>query len=252
MGHALWPSRSAGAGACSQARGGVWVATEGGLCLFDGSNCKSLPLEEARRLPQRSFTSLLITRDQSLWIGTEGGGLLHLAQGRLKSFGPLDGLSDGYIRAIHEDSQGRLWIGTDYGLFQKRGDTFQYVPLGKSASPQFVHAIVEDRSGRVIVGGNSLAFVDSGGVSPVQSWGESGRPQIKSLLYTSDGRLIVGTVDGAFEIAGDRVRRLPFPHVDIESLCQSGDGDIWAGHSLRRPLALEGNRSDQGCFWRGK
>jgi len=209
--------------------GGIWVATEGGLCLFDGSSCKPLPLDVARKLPQKSFTSLLIARDQSLWVGTEGGGLLHLANGRLTTFGRSEGLTDGYIRAIHEDSQGRLWAATDFGLFQKDGAAFRYVTVGKSASPQFVHAIVEDRSGRVVVGGKSLAFVVSGVVSPVKAWSESRRPQIKSLFVTSNGRLIIGTVDGAFELSGEHIRRLPFPRVDIETLCQSGDGDIWAG-----------------------
>ena len=209
--------------------GGVWVATEGGLCLFNGSNCKSLPIEETRRLPQKSFTSFFIAHDQSLWAGTEGGGLLHLEQGHLKSFDSRNGLSDGYVRAIYEDSRGHLWVGTDYGLFQLNGAAFQHVPLGKNNPPQFVHAIVEDGSGRLIVGGKSLFIIDSGVVSSVQSWSESGRPQIKSLLYTKQGRLIIGTVDGAFEMVSGHFLRLPFPHVDIESLCQSSDGAIWAG-----------------------
>ncbi len=209
--------------------GGVWVATEGGLCLFNGSNCKSLPIEETRRLPQRSFTAFFIARDQSLWAGTEGGGLLHLEQGHLKSYDSRNGLSDGYVRAIYEDSQGHFWVGTDYGLFKMNGDAFQHVPLGKNTPPQFVHAIVEDGSGRLIVGGKSLFIIDSGAVSSVQSWGETGRPQIKSLLFTKQGRLIIGTVDGAFEMVQGHFRRLPFPRVDIESLCQSSDGAIWAG-----------------------
>ena len=209
--------------------GGVWVATEGGLCLFNGSNCKSLPIEETRRLPQRSFTSFFIARDQSLWAGTEGGGLLHLEQGNLKSFDSRNGLSDGYVRAIYEDSHGHLWVGTDYGLFQMNGASFQHVPLGKSTTPQFIHAIVEDGSGRLIVGGKSLYIVDSGVISSVQSWDKSDKPQIKSLLFTRQGRLIIGTVDGAFEMTEGLFRRLPFPHIDIESLCQSSDGAIWAG-----------------------
>lgn len=209
--------------------GGVWVATAGGLCLFNGSNCKSLPIEETRRLPQRSFTSFFIARDQSLWAGTEGGGLLHLEHGHLKSFDSRNGLSDGYVRAIYEDTLGHFWVGTDYGLFQMNGAAFQHVPLGKNTPPQFIHAIVEDGSGRLIVGGKSLFIIDSGVVTSVQSWSESGQPQIKSLLFTKEGRLIVGTVDGAFEMARGHFRRLPFPRVDIESLCQSSDGAIWAG-----------------------
>jgi ligand-binding sensor domain-containing protein len=208
---------------------GVWVATEGGLCLFDGTNCKSLSSEEARRFPQNSFISLLVARDQSLWAGTEGGGLLHISHGLVESYSRNEGLSDGYVRIIYEDSIGRLWVGTDYGLFVKNKSVFRNVPLGKGDVPQFVNGIVEDTNHRLIVGGRSLSIVDGDTVSSFTSWKETGEPQIKSLLYTRGGRLIIGTVDGGFEMDVRHFRRIPFPRIDIESLCELSDGVIWAG-----------------------
>jgi signal transduction histidine kinase/ligand-binding sensor domain-containing protein len=208
---------------------GVWVATEGGLCLFDGTNCNSLPQEEVRRFPQNSFIALLVARDQSLWAGTEGGGLLHISHGRVESFARKEGLTDGYVRIIYEDSANRIWVGTDYGLFRKSGSNFQHVPLGKIDVPQFVNGIVEDTNHRLIVGGKSLSIVDGNAVNSLSPWKDSGQPQIKSLLYTRGGRLIVGTVDGSFVMDGQHFRRMPFPRVDIESLCELSDGAIWAG-----------------------
>lgn len=212
-----------------QPKNGLWVATEGGLCLFDGTNCKLLSQKETRRFPQNSFIALLVARDQSLWAGTEGGGLLHISHGLVDSFGPKEGLSDGFVRIIYEDSVGRIWVGTDYGLFKKTGVTFQHVPLGNRDVPQFVNGIVEDANHRLIIGGRSLSSVDGDSVTALSSWKDSGQPQIKSLLYTRDKRLIVGTVDGVFELKGPHFRRMPFPRIDIESLCESGDGAIWAG-----------------------
>jgi len=230
---------------------GVWVATEGGLCLFDGSICKSLPQEEARRFPQNSFTALLVARDQSLWAGTEGGGLLHISHGSVQSFFRKEGLSDGYVRSIYEDSAGQLWVGTDYGLFKKTKSQFQHVPLGKADVPQFVNGIVEDASHRLIVGGRSLSIVDGDAVSSMPSWEESGQPQIKSLLYTRERRLIVGTVDGSFAMNGSHFQRMPFPRIDIESLCELSDGAIWAGTVSQGLWQLRGEAASRVAFGEG-
>ena len=208
---------------------GVWVATEGGVCLFDGSNCKPLPIDQARKLPQNNITALLVAHDRSLWAGTEGAGLLHIVDGRVESFSRAEGLGDGYVRALYEDSHGILWVGTDFGFYQKEGAAFKHIALGKSGSPQFVHAIVEDQSGDLIVGGKSLIVVKNDTVSVVRSWKESGGPRIKSLLVTREGNLLVGSVQGAFEMDHGKFRRLPLPPVDVEALCQSADGAVWIG-----------------------
>ena len=230
---------------------GVWVATEGGLCLFDGSNCKSLPIDQIRKFPLNEFTALLIAHDQSLWAGTEGGGLLHIEKGRVESFTRRDGLTDGYVRAIYEDSHKNLWVGTDFGLFEKTGTSFQHIELGKSALPQFVQAIVEDSSGRLIIGGRSLTVIDGNVAVPVAGWAESGSPQIKSLLFTRKGQLIVGAVDGAFEVDGQHIKRLRLPKVDIESLCQSADGAIWAGTVAEGLWRLKGSTASRVGFGEG-
>jgi signal transduction histidine kinase len=234
-----------------QPENGIWVATEGGLCLFDGTNCKSLSQEEARSFPQNSFISLLVARDHSLWAGTEGGGLLHISHGRVESFNRNEGLSDGYVRTIFEDSSGQLWVGTDYGLFMKRGASFEHISLGAGDVPQFVNGIVEVASHRLIVGGKSLSIVNGDTVSSLSSWKDSGQPQIKSLLYTRQGRLIVGTVDGSFVMDGLHFRRMPFPRVDIESLCESSGGAIWAGTVSAGLWQLKGKVASRVAFGEG-
>ena len=230
---------------------GVWVATESGLCLFDGSNCKSLPIDQVRKFPLNEFTALLVSHDQSLWAGTEGGGLLHIQNGRVESFNRRDGLTDGYVRSLFEDSHQNLWVGTDFGLFKKTGASFRHIELGKSTLPQFVHAIVEDGSGRLIIGGRSLTVIDGNVAIPVTAWAESGSPQIKSLLFSRQGKLVVGAVDGAFEVDGQHIKRLPFPKVDIESLCQSADGAIWAGTVAEGLWRLKGSHASRVGFGEG-
>ena len=152
--------------------GGLFVGTAGGLCLFDGSYCKPLQNLEMSKFPTSNLTTLLREPDQSLWAGTEGGGLLHITSDHVEVFDQRNGLSDPYIRAIFEDSRGRLWVGTDDGLFRRSGSVFQRVILPKSGGRQDVYALAEDSQHRLIVGGSELMYLDESDNSSLPSNGE--------------------------------------------------------------------------------
>lgn len=54
--------------------------------------------------------------DGSLWIGTTGHGLYRLATGQLTQWTTADGLPSRAVRAIVDDGEGGLWLGTPRGL----------------------------------------------------------------------------------------------------------------------------------------
>jgi signal transduction histidine kinase/streptogramin lyase len=68
---------------------------------------------------------------------------------------------------------------------------------------------------------------------------------IRSLLFTKEGRLIVGTLGGVYERLEGQFTRLPFPNTDVERLCQSADGTIWAGTVSNGLWRLEGDKASQ-------
>ncbi|MEJ7710441.1 MAG: two-component regulator propeller domain-containing protein [Pyrinomonadaceae bacterium] len=55
-------------------------------------------------------------RDGSLWIGTLGGGLIRLKEGKFTSYTTQEGLLHDDVRTVYEDQEGSLWIGTPVGL----------------------------------------------------------------------------------------------------------------------------------------
>ncbi len=62
--------------------------------------------------------SLLGDRDGSLWIGTRGGGLNRLKNGKFALCTVRNGLFSDYIFQILEDSSGNLWMTTNEGIFR--------------------------------------------------------------------------------------------------------------------------------------
>jgi signal transduction histidine kinase/ligand-binding sensor domain-containing protein/CheY-like chemotaxis protein len=75
------------------------------------------------RYPQLSGVtrSIVIDRAGAAWFGSggliEGGrGVFRLQDGRLTHFTRAQGLFEGHVKALLEDTRGRLWVGTERGL----------------------------------------------------------------------------------------------------------------------------------------
>jgi signal transduction histidine kinase/ligand-binding sensor domain-containing protein len=223
--------------------GALFVGTAGGLCLFDGSYCKPLINREMSKFPARNLTTLFRDQDQTLWAGTEGSGLLHITTDHVEVFDQKNGLGDPYIRAIFKDSGGRLWVGTDDGLFRMSGSNFQRISLTKSEGRQPIYAIAQDSQHRMFLGGRDLLSLDNADDPSPRATEIPVPSPIRSLLATRDGRLIVGTLTGVFERTGETFKRLPGSHSDIERLCQSADGAVWAGTVSNGLWRLKGNNA---------
>ena len=90
---------------------------------------------------------MLVTKDGTLWAGTEGGGLIRYKDGRFRVFGLAEGLANGFVRVIYEDKNRQLWVGTDTGLFRMLNESLIRVDGQGGAPKMSVHAICEDREG---------------------------------------------------------------------------------------------------------
>ena len=66
--------------------------------------------------------------DGSIWVGTDHGGLSHIAQGMVKTYTVQSGLSSNFIVSLYVDRQGVVWAGTmGHGLNRlENGHITQY------------------------------------------------------------------------------------------------------------------------------
>jgi diguanylate cyclase (GGDEF)-like protein len=98
----------------------LWIGTGEGLNRYDGTTVKVFRRGDDldRDLGSNLISSLLVTRNGTLWVGTRGGGLSRYqpANDSFETFrnDPLDATSLGSddIIDLAEDLSGRLWIGT--------------------------------------------------------------------------------------------------------------------------------------------
>jgi ligand-binding sensor domain-containing protein/signal transduction histidine kinase len=216
--------------AIRQGRDGyLWIGTTGGLVRFDGSRFVHALQSPQHIAPTDDSTFCILTaHDGSLWLGTEGEGLLHYENGIFRGYTAVDGLTDSFVRSVIEDSQKRLWIGTDNGLFRMVGGKIEMVDTSPYA-PLAVHAIFEDRDHRVWVGGSQLIAFDAKGFTRYQLPGAFSENRVKSIYQTSDGTVWVGTVGGLNRLVAGRFESVPEITGTVRTLTQTSDGTLWIG-----------------------
>lgn len=214
--------------------GYLWVGTTGGLVRFDGSRfIRFLRAKAPVALPDVSIFCILAAHDGTLWLGTEGGGLLHVSSdGTFRAYTAADGLTDGFVRSVIEDSRHRIWVGTDNGLFRIVHDKVESVDTSPYTSLA-VHAIFEDHQHRVWVGGSQLLVFDAAdaaqGFTQYRLPGAFSQNRVKSIDETSDGTLWVGTVGGLSRLVDGRFQSVHGITGTVRTLMQTTDGILWIG-----------------------
>lgn len=120
----------------------LWVGTEFGLNLVDVESHtveRILPNRIDRSaLPYGNVATLLLDRQQRLWVGSGGGGISLLegrrADGspRFRRFGLEHGLPHMIVTKLVEDSKGDIWGSTEDGLFHIDGKTLALQALRRA------------------------------------------------------------------------------------------------------------------------
>jgi ligand-binding sensor domain-containing protein len=209
--------------------GYLWIGTTGGLARFDGSHFLTYRRNSTPAITENSVFCLLTARDGSLWLGTEGGGLLHFEHGQFHAYTAREGLTDGFVRSVIEDETGRLWVGTDNGLFRIRNGIVQRVDTSRFAPSLAIHSIFEDREHRIWAGGSRLLMFDGEDVRQFRLPGAYSQNRVKSILQTSDGTVWVGTVGGLQRLSHGLFAAVPGIAATVRAMRQTADGTLWIG-----------------------
>jgi ligand-binding sensor domain-containing protein len=225
------------------ARGSVWVATNGSICHFENDMAPScienmsasavamvdegdggMLLVDARsqrvlRLSAGKLspvigtldglgitaTCLLRDRDGNVWIGTQGHGLIRLFHGEVHRITRREGLSSDNIGALLEDSEGNLWVGTGNGLDRFRDPKIHHISTVEGLSNDLVTAVQVAHDGTLWFG--TAVGVDHRIGHRVFTYRvKDGLPgsQVTALYEDSRQVLWAATLSGTARLVGER------------------------------------------------
>ena len=225
--------------------GFLWIGTTGGLLRFDGSRFVTFDRGNTPAFRENSVFTLMMADDGTLWIGTDGGGLIRMKDGEFRRFGVAEGLLDGFVRSVLEDRQGRIWVGTDNGLFRlPAGGAGRATRVdGAGGVPELaVHALALTGDGTIWVGGSRLVAIRAGSSTEYPLVGEYSETRVKSILQTRDGTIWVGTVSGLQRLPKGATKFEKYAGIQgtVRTLRETGDGVLWIGTIGQGVYTLEG------------
>ncbi len=215
--------------------GYLWLGTQEGLARFDGVRFEIFDRQNVPQLKNNWIRVLCQDRAGRLWIGTYGGGLTCLNEGRFTTYTTADGLSGNTIRAIHEDRGGNLWIGTnDSGLFRLKDGKFFHCTSKQGLHHDRVFAILEDRAGNLWVGtGGGLNRLKNGKFTNYTTKQGLAHDEVYGLYEDRSGSLWVGTrgglnrlKDGVF---ATYTTAQGLSHNEVRCIVGDRDGNLWIG-----------------------
>lgn len=181
--------------------GWLWISSPGGLQRFDGARFERVETLAGHRLQSPSTMGLLATRDGGLWIGHRFGGITALVHGKVREFGPAQGLPAASVVSLTEGPDGSIWACAGGGLAQLKPGAARFVAValdsGLPAGP--ARQVLFSRSGRQWV-------------------------SVQGGVYWRDG--------------GSRRFRRAWPYLDLMAMAEGPDGAMWATDGVRRGYRL--------------
>jgi len=257
-------------------QGFFWVASTDGLYKFDASHSvqiykKGNPAIDGG-LQSSSIRAVYADSKNNIWIGTTLGGLTKFDQASgtwqtyLSDTNDKFSISNNDILSILEDSQGRIWVGTENGLnlYNQATDNFYSFVSDSSdsttISAKAVVSILEDNAGRIWAstwaGGFNLLLTDKQGHiadSQFRRFYPSKNKvthNVWKLYQDRNNRFWAGTTGGGLFLvdipsaASDNIKEQDWDLQFYNFIHTENDET-----SIASSVIFDMKEDNQGCFW---
>ena len=232
------PSQGYVQGLCATHDGGLWVASQGQVRKWRDDTWTGESLQAPWGF-NASLSAFVETRNGRLAGGVVDYGLdLIEPNGAVLYFNRTNGLPSDWIRALCEDREGNLWVGTGNGLAVLREGKVATVNPPDQWQGRGLLSVTSTRNGALWIGteGAGLYRLNQG------EWKHFGAAEGVSNLFVwavsedGQGRIWAGTWGaGMFVQQGERFERPPGLEDDtvpMLALLQGGLEDTWIGTEI--------------------
>lgn len=177
----------------------LWAGTRDGLFIHDAGRFRQVT--ELGPMPGWVMC-MFEDRAGRLWIGAYGG-VGYLASGKVTWFTAKDGLTYPDVRAVTEDAQGNVWVGTvGGGLFRIRDGRIDRCGKAQGLASEMVVALLPDGDGSLWIGTHDAGLVrmKDGNFTSYTTRDGLGHNNAQHLADDPEGNLWIGSSRGLMRL----------------------------------------------------
>lgn len=185
--------------------GSVWLGGSGRHILYEISP-GGVPVARDEDLVGARTVWTIAESASGLWVGSGEGGLYLKSGDRFTKVPYSD--SKEPVKAVVEDHQGNLWVGTrGDGLHVRRNGIWQRYGKESGLPSKDIRTVYEDTAGRIWVGSNGGGLALFDGRQFVSLTSSEGLPSdtVSQIVMDDTGRLWVGTHHGLAVVEASEV-----------------------------------------------
>ncbi|QCK15014.1 ligand-binding sensor domain-containing protein [Mangrovivirga cuniculi] len=210
--------------------GFLWFATYNGLCKFDGYDIELFNFSTHASIKSSGFLSLYYSNtDSSLWIGTNGQGLLKYENDTFQSFIPED-VSNGVITSISDFGK-EFMLGTREGVLFFNKTTGEYRNVDH---PEIAKVTVTDT---YVLGNNVFITTLANGVFHFDQSMNLLNNYLPSIEWNavygiSNGSVMFGGTDGLYTLRDESLSKYnqnDLPGNEVTYIFEDVGGKIFIG-----------------------
>lgn len=211
--------------------GSVMIGTSRGLNQFVDE--KIIAIADNPSLRDDAILSLAPARDGSLWVGMYSTGLVNWKNGVVREqVMPGSPLYGTQVRALHEDRNGALWIGTSQGLYRKKDGELKRFGEADGLPRDFILSIHESKTGKIWVGtANGLGFINGEKAGSIDISGYLSSQDVFGFSEDADGTIWLATDRAVLRLRNGKISavgtRNGLPVATIFQIVADTYGNFW-------------------------
>jgi ligand-binding sensor domain-containing protein/two-component sensor histidine kinase len=204
-------------------QGRIWAASKFGLNLIEDGEVRAFTIY--RGMPNDNIWCTFEDDEGSIWLGTDGAGVLKYSGDRFVTYTTVDGLCSDLVMSIVADERADIWLGT-YGNGVCRMDGMAMINTLDGLSNNTIWSGLHVGDGLFYFGtSDGITAIRHGLVQPFDGKGILDRTRVFSMVPHPSGDIWCGTRNGAAIIrsSGD-VEDIDVPVKSVRSIVHRSDG----------------------------
>lgn len=219
--------------AIEQTRDGyMWIGTPAGLVRFDGQSFKIYDQEDLHS-ESSDVLSLFVDGEGTLWIGTNGGGVVQFSENRFTNLKASQGLASNVVWSITEDHENNIWLATDNGLSRYRDGSFRVFTTKDGLADNYIWSVFEDSNHDLWIGSDTGLTVLHD--KKFQKFSNFSSQNVYCIREDLSKQIWIATESGLKIFKNGQFTQFTTAQGlrsnDIYTLLVSHDGDVWLGTS---------------------